>query len=304
MKLGLLSSILPFLEFDEILDFASGVGFECVEAACWPAGKAVRRYAGVSHIDVDELDKGRIKAIKKQCVEKKVALSSLAYYPNLLDSNPQAGKLAAEHLKKLILASEQLGIGMVTTFIGRDQNKTVEENLEQVREIWPPILRLAEEHHVRIAIENCPMLFGGDQWPGGQNLMTSPKMWRRIFEILPSDMLGLNFDPSHFVWQMMDYIKPVYEFRDKIFHVHIKDLKLYRDKLDEVGTMAYPLEYMAPKIPGLGDIDWGRFISALMDIGYEGAACVEIEDRAFENSQEDIKRSVLQSYEYIRQYVR
>ena len=111
---------------------------------------------------------------------------------------------------------------MVTTFIGRDQNKSVEENLKIVSEVWPPIIKHAEEKGVRIAIENCPMLFSEDEWPGGQNLMTRPDIWKEVFEILESDYLGINYDPSHFVWQMMDYIQPLYEFRAKIFMCIIK----------------------------------------------------------------------------------
>jgi sugar phosphate isomerase/epimerase len=192
---------------------------------------------------------------------------------------------------------------MVTTFIGRDQTKTVEENLELVKEIWPPIIAVAEEMGVKVAIENCPMLFGSDQWPGGQNLMTTPANWRKVFEILPSPNLGINYDPSHFVWQMIDYIKPIYEFKDKIFHVHYKDIKLYPDRLQEVGIMGYPLDFMSPKLPGLGDVDWGKYVSALTDIGYKGYTCIEIEDKAFEGSVEDVKNSVRLSARYLRNFV-
>ena len=192
---------------------------------------------------------------------------------------------------------------MVTTFIGRDQSKTVEENLALVKEVWPPIIKLAETLGVKIAIENCPMLFGVDQWPGGQNLMTTPANWKKVFEILPSDNLGINYDPSHFVWQMIDYIKPLYAFKDKIFHVHYKDIKLYPDKLNEVGIMAYPLEFMSPKLPGLGDVDWGKFVSALTDIGYNGYTCLEVEDKAFEGSEEAVLNSLHLSKRYLEQFV-
>ena len=208
-----------------------------------------------------------------------------------------------EHLKKVILASSKLGVNMVTTFIGRAQTKNVEENLEILKEVWPPIIALAEEKGVKIGIENCPMLFGSDQWPGGQNLMTTPVIWRKVFELLPSENLGINYDPSHFVWQMIDYIKPLYEFKDKIFHVHYKDIKLYPDKLRERGVMAYPLDYMSPKLPGLSDVDWGKYVSALTDIGYDGCTCIEVEDRAFEGSKEKILDSLRLSKRYMDQFV-
>lgn len=303
MKFGLLSSILDGWNFEEVIDFASENGFRCVELACWPAGKAERRYAGVSHIDIEGLNEEKIQYILKYCSERNVEISSLAFYPNTMDPNPEARQASINHLMKLIDASAALGVNMVTTFIGRDQSKSVEENLKLVGEIWPPILRHAEENNVKVAIENCPMLFGEDQWPGGQNIMTSPVLWRKIFDILKSDNLGINYDPSHFVWQMMDYIAPIYEFRDKIFHVHFKDIKLYPEKLKKCGVMAYPLDYMSPKIPGLGDINWSKFVSALTDIGYDGAAVLEIEDKSFENSKQDIIDSILLSKRYMSQFV-
>ena len=243
MKLGFVSAILDWMSFEEVIDTASSLGYECVEVACWPCGKAERRYAGVSHIDVDELDDGKAAHILEYCRSKQVEISSLAFYPNTMDGDLEKRAANIEHLKKVILASEKLGVGMVTTFIGRDQTKTVEANMELFREIWP-----------------------------------------EMFAAIPSDYFGLNYDPSHFVWQMMDYIKPMYEFRDKIFHVHYKDIKLYRDRLNEVGTMAYPLQYMAPKLPGLGDVKWDEYVSALNDIGYKGYTCIEVEDRSFEGS--------------------
>lgn len=303
MKLGFVSAILDGWTFEEMIGTASDMGFACVEVACWPRGKAERRYAGVSHIDVDSLTDDGIRAIKDLCREKKVDISALAYYPNPMDGSPEKRQAAIEHLKKVIVASSRLGVNLVTTFIGRDQTKSVEENLELVREIWPPIMRLAEERGVRVAIENCPMLFGRDQWPGGQNLMTTPAIWRKVFDILPSPNLGINYDPSHFVWQMIDYIQPLYEFKDKIFHVHYKDIKLYPERLRQVGTMAYPLDYMSPKLPGLGDVDWGRYVSALTDIGYDGPTCIEVEDRAFEGSREKILDSLRLTKHYMEQFV-
>ena len=288
MKLGFMSAILETFNFEGMIDKASELGFECVEVACWPQGKSERRYAGVSHINVDDLDDEKVKYIQQYCKEKHVEISSLAFYPNALDADIEKSKANIDHIMKVIDGSSKLGVNMITTFIGRDQNKTQEENLELFKKVWEPIIRYAESKKVKVAIENCPMLFGADQWPGGQNLATTPKIWRKMFEAIPSDYFGLNFDPSHFVWQMMDYIKPIYEFKDKIFHVHYKDIKIYKDRLDDVGIMAYPLEFMSPKLPGLGDVDWGKYVSALTDIGYEGHTCIEVEDRAFESSQEAI----------------
>lgn len=303
MKLGLVSAILDWMPFEEMIDTISSLGYECVEVACWPNGKAERRYAGVSHIDVDNMDDEKARYILNYCKEKKVEISALAFYPNTMDGDLVKRAANIEHLKKVIAASEKMGVGMVTSFIGRDHTKSVEDNMKLFGEIWPEIIKFAEEHHVKIAIENCPMLFDETQWPGGQNLATTPKIWRQMFEMIPSDYFGLNYDPSHFVWQMMDYIKPLYEFKDKIFHVHYKDIKLFQDKLNDVGIMAYPLEYMSPKLPGLGDVNWSRYVSALTDIGYKGYTCVEVEDKSFEETHDDVIKSLRLSERYIRQFV-
>lgn len=305
MKLGFVSAILDTWSYEGMMDFASEHGFDCVEVACWPQGKAERRYAGVSHIDVERVleDEEYARHIIDYSKAKKVEISSLAFYPNTMDGNMEKRNAAVEHLKKLICASSKLGIGMVTTFIGRDQTKTVEENLVFVKEVWTPIMKVAEENKVKVAIENCPMLFGADQWPGGQNLMTTPAIWRNVFEILNSEYLGINYDPSHFVWQMIDYIKPIYEFKDKLFHVHYKDIKVYRDRLDDCGIMAYPLDFMSPKLPGLGDVDWGKYVSALTDVGYDGYTCIEVEDKAFEGSKEKVEESLILSQRYLKQFV-
>ena len=267
MKLGLLTSILDGWNFEEVIDEVVRQGLSCVEVACWPVEKSERRYGGVHHIDVEHLDEAKAKEIKDYCSKRKVEISALGYYPNTLDPLRREQNIA--HLKKVIVAAEMLGVGLVNTFIGRDQTKSVEENLKLVQSHWPAIIHFAEEHNVKIAIENCPMLFGQDQWPGGQNLMYSPAIWKQVFEMIPSDHFGLNFDPSHFVWQQMDYVKAVRDFKDKIFHVHFKDIKLKKEKLAEYGVLAYPLSYMEPKIPGLGDVNWGNFVSELTQIGYE-----------------------------------
>ena len=303
MKLGVVSAIYDGFSFEEMIDDAAKNGLVCVEVACWPQGKAERRYAGVSHIDVENTSEKYLNYVNDYSKSKGVEISSLAFYPNTMDGDLKKREANIEHLKKVINMSALLGVNMVTTFIGRDQYKTVEENLKIFEEVWKPIVRFAEEKGVKIAIENCPMLFGADQWPGGQNLFTTPKLWRKMFEIIDSDNFGINYDPSHFIWQHIDYIKPLYEFGDKIFHVHCKDIKLYPDKLNDVGIMAYPLEFMSPKLPGLGDVDWGKYISALTDIGYDSFVCIEIEDKAFEGSREKVCDSVTLSTRYLRQFV-
>ncbi|MDT2674975.1 sugar phosphate isomerase/epimerase family protein [Enterococcus dongliensis] len=303
MQLGLVSAILDQSNFYEMIDIIAENGLNCVEVACWPAGKAERRYAGVSHIDTEKLTKELAENYQDYAKKNKIEISALAYYPNPLDEDLVKRQQIIDHLYSVIDAAKLMEVNLVTTFIGRMPEKNITENLKEVEKVWTPIVAYAEKQQVRIAIENCPMLFTEDEWPGGQNLMTTPALFRKIFTILDSDYIGLNFDPSHFIWQQMDYLSPLYEFKDKLFHVHYKDIKMYWDRLQDVGIMATPLEYMSPKLPGLGDISWGKYVSALTDIGYSGHTCIEVEDRAFESDYNDVKRSIQQSTNYLRNFV-
>lgn len=303
MELGIVSAIFAQNNYEEMIDIVAETGLECVEVACWPKGKAERRYAGVTHIDVANLDDRKAKELLAYAFDRGISLSSLAYYPNPLDEDLERRQVAIDHLYHLIDAANLMDINMVTTFIGRMQSKSLSENLDEMEKVWKPILAYAEEKKVKVAIENCPMLFTEDEWPGGQNLMTTPAIWREVFSRLNSDYIGINYDPSHFIWQQIDYIDPLYEFKDKIFHVHYKDIKLYPNKLNDVGIMATPLQYMSPKLPGLGDVDWGKYVSALTDINYEGYTCIEIEDKAFEKDDEAVLNSVKLSYKYLKNFV-
>lgn len=303
MKFGLVSAILSEQSFEEVFNYAAGVGFEGVEVCCWPKGKAERRYAGITHIDLDILDSEKEKHYLDYAKKLGVGISSLGYYPNALSADKSEAEVAVAHIKKLIEASARMGIGMVTTFIGRDSVKTVEENLDLMEKVWRPIVKLAEEKDVRIGIENCPMLFTKDEWPGGKNLMAAPYLWREVFKRLPSKNLGLNYDPSHLLLIGADHILPIYDFREKIFHVHFKDIRVYQEKLNEYGRFASPTLWHSPKIPGLGQIDFGGMISALNDIGFDGYACIEVEDKTFEGSTENIQLAIKQSFGYLKQFL-
>jgi len=303
IKLGFVSAILADQTFEEVISFAAQTGYSCVEIMCWPVGKAERRYAGVTHIDVADLSKKKIDEIHNTLEQKGVTISGLGYYPNPLEADNKNADRYIAHIKKVIDAVGRLGLKNINTFIGRDHHSSVEDNFKRFRKVWPGIVKYAEKRGVKIGIENCPMFFTNDEWPGGKNLASSPAIWRRMFEEIPSGNFGLNYDPSHLVWQFMDYIKPIYEFKERIFHVHIKDAKLMREKLNDVGILATPLSFHSPKLPGLGDVDWGKFFSALTDIGYDGAACVEVEDRSYEGSLQMRKRSLIQSREYLKQFL-
>jgi sugar phosphate isomerase/epimerase len=300
MRLGFLTAIVPDLSLEETVAFAAAEGFECLEVCCWPPGKAERRYAGVTHIDVVDLDEALAGSIRELFEKDGLSISGLGYYPNPLAPDAEEARVAVEHIKTVIRAAPLLGVTQVNTFVGRDWTKTVDAQWDHFVETWVPIVAVAEDSGVRIGIENCPMIFTGDEWPGGKNLASNPKVWRRMFEEIPSPSFGLNFDPSHFVWQHMDYLKPLREFKDRIFHVHAKDVRVDRDRLDDVGVMATPLEFHNPKLPGLGEVDWGRFFSVLSDTGYEGPVVVEVEDRAYEGSLERRQQALTQSLRFLR----
>ncbi len=301
MKLGFVSAILPDFSLEEVLAYAADEGFGCVELMCWPPGKANRRYAGVTHVDVSDFTADEAAPIKELVRKHGVAISGLGYYPNPLDPDPEARRVMIEHLKKVISAAPLLDVRQVNTFIGRDPAKSVEANWPAFLQVWPDIIEHAERAGVNIGIENCPMLFTDDEWPGGKNLAIAPAIWQAMFEAIPSPHFGLNFDPSHLIWLMIDPVRCVCEFGGRINHFHAKDARIDRDRLDAVGIMG--LNWHTPKLPGMGDVPWGSLFSALTDARYNGAVCIEVEDRAFEGSLDDRKRSLRQSKRFLEQFV-
>ncbi len=303
MQLGFVSAILPDLSLEEVVGFAAAEGFACVELMCWPRGKAERRYAGVTHLDVAGFTRDASQRINELMAKAGVGISGLGYYPNPLAPDHTEAAVYAEHMQQVIRAAQMLGVSTFNTFIGRDWTRSVDDNWPRFREVWPPLVKFAEDHGVRIAIENCPMLFSQDEWPGGKNLAATPAIWRRMFEEIPSKSFGLNYDPSHLVWQRIDYVKPLWEFGSRIFHVHAKDARVDQARLDEVGILGIPLQFHTPKLPGLGDVNWGRFFSVLGDVKYDDPVCIEVEDRAYEASLETRKAALVQSGRYLRQFI-
>lgn len=303
MKLGLMSAAFPKWSLEKLAAWAAENGFEMLELACWPVGKAERRYAGVTHIDVADFDAQKAKEVKAILKKYNLEISSLGYYPNPLDPNPEHRETVISHLKKVIVAAEMLDVPVVGTFVGRDKTKTLEDNWPEFEKVWPPIVRFAAQHNVKIAIENCPMIFSNDEWPGGNNLAISPAVWRKMFEIIPDDNFGLNLDPSHLIWQFIDYVRVVYEFKDRLFHVHAKDLRIDHEQLYQRGVMSLGMGWQIPRLPGLGDVDWGKFISALYGAGYDYVISIEHEDRAFEKTEELVVRGFLLSRDVLRPYI-
>ena len=302
IQLGFASAILPDMSLEAMFELAAEIGYECVEVMCWPNSEANRRYAGVTHIDVDLFNDQRKTEVNELVKRTGVKISALGYYPNCLSADQEEADTAVNHLLKLFEVAADLGVTQVNTFIGRDHTKSVEDNWPRLLSTWNPIIDKAEQLKLRVGIENCPMIFSSDEWPGGKNIASSPAIWNRLFSDISSSHLGLNYDPSHMVWQHMDYLEPIQDFADRICHVHAKDVLLDRRRLNQVGIMALPTEYHTPKIPGLGEIDWGKFFSTLRGAGYEGAVCVEVEDRSYEGSLENRIESLRQSHRYLRNF--
>jgi sugar phosphate isomerase/epimerase len=300
MQLGFVTAILPELSLDEVLAFAADEGFACVEAMCWPVGRAERKFAGVTHVDVTDFTQSRADDVRAACDRRGVALSALGYYPNPLDPDPATAEAAVAHLRRVITAAPLLGLSTVTSFVGRDWGRTIDDNWPRFLDTWRPLVRLAEERDVRIAIENCPMLFTKDEWPGGKNLFTVPAVWRRAFADLDSTAIGLNYDPSHFLLQGIEPASPLDEFRDRLYHVHAKDVRLDPRAIDEVGRFDFPNRWHQPRIPGFGEIDWDRFVGELLRVGYDGPVCIEVEDDTFGKTLQGRQRALRTAREALR----
>ena len=300
MKLGFVTAAFPKKTLEELVLWGNRHHFKMIEVACWPTEHESRRYAGTQHIDVESLTPEKILEINALLKNNSMEISSLAYYPNPLDADLEVRNNYLGHLRKVITAASKMGVPIVGTFVGRDKNTGVEESLVEYKRVFDPIVAFAKDNGVKIAIENCPMLWS-DRWPGGNNIASTPAIWERMFDLIDSDYIGLNYDPSHLVWQQIDCIKALYEFKDKIFHTHAKDTKMLPDVLARTGI--YGFNYYLDKIAGLGDIDWKRYFSTLYELKYEGAVSIEPEDRSWEKDDENILDGIELSRKLLSPYI-
>ncbi len=294
MKLGLLTAPFPQTPLTEVADWAAGHGFSTLEVACWPRSSGEqRRYAGTSHIDVAGLSEAQASELVADIEGRGVDISALGYYPNPLHPDPAHREEVQGHLKAVIRAASLMKVPVVNTFVGNDKDKSPSQNFTDFRTVWPALVTYAEDHGVKIAIENCPMIFSEDEWPGGHNLASSPAVWRDMFDAIPSESFGLNFDPSHLVWLMIDCERALAEFGSRIHYVQAKDVEIDRNGLYERGTLSAGIGWQRPRLPGLGEVDWPRFFAALYRTGYDDAVTVEHEDRQFEATDELVKEGFL-----------
>lgn len=304
MKLGILTAPFGDQSLQQVAGWAAGAGFSALEIACWPRSKgAVRRYAGTSHIDVETLTAGEAADIMASLSQQGLSVSALGYYPNPLHPDLQHRADVLAHLKRVISAARLLGVDLVNTFVGGDASRNVDDNWREAQRVWPDLVAFARDNGVRLAFENCPMIFSYDEWPGGHNIAYAPVIWRRILSEW-GDGVGMNFDPSHLVWQMIDQARYIREFGPRMFHVHAKDLEIDRDGLYERGVLSLGMGWQVPRMPGLGDVDWAGLFSGLYRVGYDGPVIIEHEDRRFEGTHEKLQQGFMLARDVLQPYVK
>ncbi len=304
MKLGLLTAPFADTALSHVADWSASAGFEALEIACWPsAGGEKRRYAGTAHLPVEDMTIARGSEIMGMLDAKGLSVSGLGYYPNPLHADAAHRDAVIGHLKKVITAAGLMKIPVVNTFIGGDRALTADQNWARAVDIFRPIVAHARNTGVTLAFENCPMIFSHDEWPGGHNIAYAPKIWRRIFEAW-GDAVGMNFDPSHLVWQMIDQARFIREFGAHMVHVHAKDLMIDRDGLYENGILSAGMGWQVPRMPGLGDVDWPDFFAGLYRAGYDGPVIIEHEDRDFEGTDAKVKRGFELARDVLRPFVK
>lgn len=304
MKLGILTAPFPDLSLGEVAQWARGAWFEALEIACWPqAGTEKRRYAGTAHLPIEDMSPGLASEIADDIAAQGLSISGLGYYPNPLHADAAHREMVIGHLKKVIRAASMMKVGVVNTFVGGDRSLTLDQNWARAEQIFPEIVEHARDHGVTLAFENCPMIFSHDEWPGGHNIAYAPKVWRRIFDAW-GDGVGMNFDPSHLVWQMIDPLRFVREFGGRMVHVHAKDLMIDREGLYENGIMSLGMGWQVPRMPGLGEVDWPPLFAALYRAGYDGSVIIEHEDRDFEGTRDKVERGFLLARDVLRPFVK
>ncbi|MEN3042760.1 MAG: sugar phosphate isomerase/epimerase [Fervidobacterium sp.] len=294
MKIGFLTVALNGMEVKQVIKWAGANGFEAIEVAVWPV-KNERDYSATT-INVDEISKEEIDEIRELLAKNGVIISSLAYYDNNLSANIEKRKFVNNHLIKVINLANELGVELVGTFIGRDNTKDVEGNLEEFEKVFKPIISYAESKSVKLMIENCPMI-GWEEKEKVGNIFYSPQIWREIFRITPNSF-GLNFDPSHLYWLGIDIFNAVRDFSDRIFHVHAKDVEIDDKLLFEQGILGYYAtnfhgkSWWTYRLPGFGEIDWERFIKELKKVGYDYVISIEHEDPVWFGDLEKCKKGL------------
>ncbi len=279
--LGYFTAALPDKPLEEQIVWAAEHGFEALELAAWPV-RGGKNYRG-GHLAVRGLSPGRVEALRGLLEQHRLRISSLGYYDNCLHPNAASRKGVVNHLKRVIEAARSLNVGLVGTFVGRDPNRSEEENLSLIPGVFDALVDFASERGVRLMIENCPMVGWQREGLVG-NLAYRPGVWEVLFERY--GQLGLNFDPSHLHWQGMDHLELFLKFAERIYQVHAKDTCVDRARLRREGHLS--AGWWEYRLPGLGAIDWPEFFRALVEQGYKGTVSIEHEDPEWSGSEERI----------------
>lgn len=307
MKLGFLTACLPHVPLDSIVAWASQAGFTSLELAAWPV-QSDRDYQA-RQIDAARFTADDAKRVKELFARHDMSISAMAYYDNNLDPDPAKRKCNHDHLKKVIDTAALLGVDLVGTFVGARPDRTSDENMKEIGEVFRGLTAHAGGKGVRLMIENCPM----DGWqrfglPG--NYAYSPELWEALFNEVPSADFGLNFDPSHLYWLGIDYLRAAREFAPKIFHAHAKDTEILGDgeyRYGLFGRQMAPIPWKSGwwryRMPGLGSIDWGALIATLQEAGYDNVLSIEHEDPVWEGSEEKVKTGLRLGLKHLSQFV-
>ena len=198
-------------------------------------------------------------------------ISCLSVFGNALAGDEGAAKTIAS-FEALIDHAHLFGTNIVTGFTGRVRGKAVEESIPVFKEVFTPLTERAKAKGVKIAFENCNM--GGDWESGDHNIAFCTRAWKLMFEAVPADNLGLQWEPTHHMTQLVDPIPQLRKWIDKVFIVHGKDATIAWDVIKEKGIKA-GVPYVWHRHPGFGDTNWTDIISMLRMAGYEGTIDIE-----------------------------
>lgn len=307
MKLGYITACFPTLSLEEMVKWSADAGFDALELAAWPV-ESDRDYQA-RQIDAAKFTKDDAKRVKELFAQHNMEISAMAYYDNNIHPDLEKRKYYLTHLKKVIDTAEMLDVELVGTFVGSRPDKTPTENMKEIGEVFREILKYAEDKGRKIMIENCPM----ENWvkfglPG--NYGYSPELWEAIFNEVPSDNFGLNYDPSHLYWLGIDHIAALREFKSKIFHAHAKDTEILDDGVYNYGIFGKQVDptpwksgWWRYRMPGWGEIDWQKFISVLQEEGYDYVLSIEHEDPVWEGSVEKTKKGLQLGLKHLSQFV-
>ncbi|MFQ6097981.1 MAG: sugar phosphate isomerase/epimerase family protein [Armatimonadota bacterium] len=260
MEVGLLTAPFRNETLEHVARWAADAGFDALEVASGPDS---------NHCDPTRVKARDIRAVKDLLAECGIRLSSLACYRNTTETDPELRKQVLADMKRLVDVAAKLDVDIVCTMAGFPvEGKSKMQTIEEVcPRVFGPLCKHAAKRGVKIALEN---------W--FQTNIQNLAMFQRLFEVVPDENFGLNFDPSHLVWQGIDHLHAVECFANRIFHTHAKDTEIRRHQLRWVGNQVRG--WWRYVIPGSGVIHWGQYIACLKYNGFNGVLSIEHEDAA------------------------